>query len=93
LTLRWRLAPPGAFEWRQWGDEAVVFVHASGDTHALSAEASALLAALRAQPQAERSAAQWLESAGYDLAAPDDDAAEQLMGHLEAIGLVLRLAP
>lgn len=93
MTPRWRLAPPGAFEWRQWADEAVVFVHATGDTHALNAEASALLAALRGQPDAERSAAQWLESAGYDMAASDDEAAEQLMGHLESIGLVRRLLP
>lgn len=93
MTSRWRLAPPGAFEWRQWDDEAVVFVHASGDTHALNAEASALLAALRADPAAARTAAQWLESAGYDTATPDDDAAEQLMAQLEAIGLVRRLSP
>lgn len=93
MTLRWRLAQPGAFEWRQWDDEAVVFVHATGDTHALNVEASALLGALRTDADAARTAAQWLESAGYDLAAPDDDAAEQLMGHLETIGLVRRLSP
>lgn len=93
MTSRWRLAPPGAFEWRQWDDEAVVFVHASGDTHALNAEASVLLGALRADPSAARTAAQWLERAGYDTATPDDDAAEQLMAQLEAIGLVRRLSP
>ena len=68
-------------------------MHATGDTHALNAEASALLAVLRAEPDAAHTAAQWLESAGYDTAAPDDDAAEQLMGHLEAIGLARRVSP
>ncbi len=93
MTPRWCLVPRGAFEWRQWDDEAVVFVHATGDTHALGAEASAMLAALRARPDEARTAAQWLESAGFEAAASDDDAAEQLMTQLELIGLVRRHIP
>lgn len=93
MSARWRLAPPGAFEWRQWADEAVVFVHTTGDTHALNADATALLAACRAEPEAERTAAQWLACAGYDPADAGADAAEELMGPLEALGLVRRLSP
>jgi hypothetical protein len=58
----------------------------------MGAEASAVLAALRASPDDARTAAQWLEPAGYE-AAPDDDAAERLMGHLATLGLVRRLSP
>jgi PqqD family protein of HPr-rel-A system len=93
LTSRWCPVPLGAFEWRQWDDEAVVYVHATGDTHALGPEASALLTALRARPEECRTAAEWLEPAGLDPASPDDDAAEQLLRQLELIGLVRRQSP
>jgi len=80
-----------AFEWRQWAGEAVVFVHATGDTHALSADASALMSAMLKQDTEPRSAAQWLDVAGYDGAADHDAGA--LMAHLESIGLVQRHPP
>lgn len=89
-TSRWTVAAVGAFEWREWGGEAVVFVHASGDTHALSAEATALVAAMRAEPWAERSAAQWLDAAGFEATSTVNKDAEELMGRLETIGLVRR---
>lgn len=83
--MRWRGVPPGAYEWRQWDDEAVVFVHATGDTHALSAQASAVLATMRAHPGETRAAAGWL---GTDSAAGGDPS--PLLEGLLAIGLVQR---
>lgn len=86
--------PGAACERREWDGEAVVFVHASGDTHALSVEASALLAAMSGQAGPPRAAVQWLALAGFDIEGPDPDAqADALMAQLGATGLIERELP
>jgi PqqD family protein of HPr-rel-A system len=37
LRTYWRAAPDGALEWRQWGEEVVVFNEKTGSTHLLGA--------------------------------------------------------
>lgn len=79
------MAPAGSYEWREWAGQAVVFVHATGDTHALSLEATSLLAAMRAFPDQRLPASCWVQLARLDAAEGDYD--ESLMRALEAIGL------
>lgn len=99
------MAPPACFDWRAWDDEAVVFVHASGDTHALGPAASALLLAMLRDGGPARQAPAWLalitdaapgEPATADTAPITDAEAlafEQVLLGLERIGLVVRQAP
>lgn len=77
----------------------VVFVHSTGDTHALSPAASAVLATMLDNPGSALSAAEWLEAAAQEepAAAEVADADELhrfevMLGELEAIGLVQRVA-
>ncbi len=96
----WRLAPAGAFESRFWDAQAVVYVHATGDTHALSDDASALLSLIMRSEGRSESSQGWLR----ELLAPEgdaDDAAdgtvapgdlagfEQLLDSLSAVGLLM----
>lgn len=85
------MVPPEGYLWREWAGQAVVFVHATGDTHALSHEATTLLEAMRAQAGEGLAAAAWFERAG--LAQADDSDAEAVMEGLAAIGLVGQLRP
>ena len=82
--------PAGAYDWREWAGEAVVFVHATGDTHALSAQASALVAAMRRHPDEAHTTAGWLVIAGRAVDAGDSESEDSLMQGLLAIGLVRR---
>jgi hypothetical protein len=76
----------------------VLFVHATGDTHALGPAASAALATLLEQQGISRTADAWYELlAGEELNMPDVgqgqtsagvSAFEQLLAGLEGIGVV-----
>ncbi len=87
----WRAAPAGAFDWRDWDGQTVVYVHASADTHALSPPASAVLAAMLEQPQDERTTAQWLERLG--LPADDEADLDGVLQSLATTGVVVRGRP
>jgi len=92
LTTRWGSVPLDAYEWREWDGEAAVFVHATGDTHALSADASALLAAMRNRLELELPASEWLALA-LEAGASDEGYEDVLMQGLETIGLVRPTTP
>ena len=68
----------------------MVFVHATGDTHALSAEASAVLAAMRSHPGQAHATPEWLRIAGCTAEAGPGAPDDSLMPGLAAIGLVRR---
>lgn len=93
MTTRWRGIAPNDYEWREWASEAVVFVHATGDTHALSAEASAVLGAMRVHPDEALTPPEWLTLAGYASDSDDVELDETIMQGLLTIGLVRRDAP
>lgn len=81
--LRWCVAQAASYEWREWDGQAVVFVHATGDTHALSPDATTLLVAMRARSDESHPTAAWVQVAGLL-----DGDGEALMQGLAAIGLV-----
>ena len=97
----WHLNPDETFDFRSWDGEMVVFVHATGDTHALSVDASSLILTMREHPQAGLDGEAWLALAagsdGCELAPEarmcDGMAVESLLAGLAAIGLVRRIAP
>jgi len=81
--LRWCVAPAACYEWRDWDGQAVVFVHATGDTHALSPEATSLLVVMRARSNETHATPAWMQFANLA-----DGDGEALMQGLAAIGLV-----
>lgn len=98
MTTLWSAGPASCFDCRSWNGETVVFVSASGDTHALSVQASLVLAMLLESPEAARSAPAWLDiifpaddqSPADEADGKDDDKLEQLLLGLEKIGVVRR---
>jgi hypothetical protein len=45
-TPRWRIAETDVVDWREWGDEFVVYVASRAETHLLTAAAGSILLAL-----------------------------------------------
>lgn len=43
MVSAWVVPEASGFDWRQWTDDLVVFVHSTGATHALGTVASAVL--------------------------------------------------
>jgi len=84
----YRLTSPKGLLWRDWGDDAVVYNPASGNTHRLPAPAAHVLRSLQAQPAsvddlvAELTA--WVPERQSDLRAW----VSALLGELERVGLV-----
>ncbi len=58
--FRWAVVDSSHFDHRQWGDELVLYVVATGETHALGVAHSASMALLMEHPGMARTAAQWL---------------------------------
>jgi hypothetical protein len=96
----WAAADARCFDSRQWADDIVLYVVATGETHALAPAHSATLALLLAHPDAPRTADQWLRlmaeegESGADLAPLDP--AEQVavqgaLADLHHLGVVQRL--
>lgn len=81
MAQRWRLAPGQTLPHRGWGGDYVVYNSLSGDTHLLTAEAMALLLALR---DAEADAA----ALARRLALPAADDAADLLADLQELDLV-----
>jgi PqqD family protein of HPr-rel-A system len=81
-----------------WDQEAVVYVHATGATHALSPSASAVLATLLEHPGECLSCEAWLAAlsagdADEDLGPSDTEDLKSLhvvLDELESIGLAVR---
>ena len=67
----------------------MVFIHATGDTHALSIHASGVMSAMRSRPDLALSAHDWYAQA-FGADAADAEPGEEMMKGLEAIGLVQR---
>ena len=97
---RWRVVDTGGFDSRQWGDDIVLYVAATGETHALAPAHSATLALLLEQPGPPRTAAEWLALMPGDIepdaspAQQDDadlNAIDQALADLHRIGVVERL--
>lgn len=97
----WSVPAELGLDWRLWDEDLVVYVHLSGDTHALSPAASGVLATLLEQRGVSRSSADWLhaltdahEPAPQDGAQADADltALEEQLAGLERIGAVRRQA-
>jgi hypothetical protein len=59
-ALRWRAADRAAFDMRQWDGEVVLYVLASGETHALPPSHSASFLTLLEQAPVAQPAAYWL---------------------------------
>ena len=85
----WQILPGQSLSHRCWDDEVVLYNNLSGDTHLLSADALALLAALRGGPLSVAQLAQHL--------APGENDTEsvlcELLAALSSIHLVEHLAP
>jgi hypothetical protein len=97
----WAAAAACGFDSRQWGDDIVLYVVATGETHALAPAHSATLGLLLAHPGAPRTAAQWLNlmvdegESGGDQAPPEPAELAAVYGalaDLQQIGVVERLA-
>ncbi len=97
--MLWRAADPGGFEIRQWDGEVVLYVLASGETHALTLTHGAAFLTLLEQPGAGHPAGYWLAamSAGdvppshWDIQdAADLEVLTGVLADLHAIGVVER---
>ena len=99
-SCRWAALPPSELRFRQWDDEAVVHVPASGDTHLIGPAPAAVLAALLScHPEGRTSAALLADvfeppeaepEAEPRYAADDSELVHETLRSLEAIGLVRR---
>lgn len=99
----WCAREDAAFDWREWDDEMVLFVHATGDTHALGPASSAVLATLLEHRGSLRTASAWYALMGGGerdqagaverSALADVLAFEQLLTGLEGIGVVRHETP
>lgn len=96
----WRTQAEGRFDWRQWGEDLVIFVLETGETHQLSPASSAVLLTLLEQPGIARPASAWLAAmadGGADSicteAEGDLAAMEQALLGLEQLGAVDRRVP
>jgi hypothetical protein len=78
---RWHAAGAHAVACHRWGDDVVVYVHATGATHWLDAEGASAYLALRAVPEGVTSAA-LATLPGWPTHA------QEILGELEALGLV-----
>ncbi len=93
----WRLLAPGCFDHRAWSGEIVVYVHATGETHALDGLASTVLAALIRAPGSQVDAdgpLGWLDPDAEAGEVPTPDERAQLQAvfcTLERLGLVERV--
>ncbi len=95
----WAAAAQADFEWREWDGEAVVYVHATGDTHALSAEASTVLIAMMERPGETWPTRTWMALVMPGAAGADDLAEEEvlefehLLAGLRQVGVVCHAVP
>lgn len=96
----WGVAQASAFDSRQWGDDIVLYVVATGETHALVPAQSATLALLLEHPGTAVSASRWLHLMSDDssLPGPSDQedqadliALQEALNYLHHIGVVERL--
>jgi hypothetical protein len=96
----WAAADALGFDSRQWDDDIVIYVVATGETHALAPAHSATLTLLLAHPGALRTAAQWLSlmddeaESGADAVQRDEaelTAVQGALADLHRIGVVERL--
>ena len=82
-----RLNPNVGVARRNWGDETVVYLLASGDTHLLSASAGQVLDALSVGPLRS-------EAIAAMLGLPEDESElRELLGGLIRIGLIENCGP
>ena len=93
----WCAAPDGAFEWREWDGLIVAFVHATGDTHALSPDGSIVLGHMIEHRHTRLSAEAWwqrmtAEAERSHPANEDLEGFQRLLVGLESFGLVQRFA-
>jgi hypothetical protein len=96
----WAAAEPRCFDLRQWADDIVLYVVATGETHALAPAHSATLTLMLAHPTAPRTAEQWLrlmvEEGEAGAGEAPLDPAERIaidgaLAELQHIGVVERL--
>jgi PqqD family protein of HPr-rel-A system len=89
----WSALDSSHYDSRLWGDDRVVYVLATGETHALGPAPSATLALLLENPGKAHAAADWLAlmaDDGEGLAADDLAAISSALADLHRIGVVLR---
>jgi hypothetical protein len=91
-SSQWQVASGGSFSWRQWAGLAVVFVHATGDTHALSTEATAVLARMIERADTALYAAEWMADIFPQFDQEDFSVFEELLSGLAVTGVVRRIA-
>ena len=96
----WQTQAEGRFDWRRWGEDLVIFVLETGETHHLSPASSAVLLTLLEQQGTARPAQAWLAAmadGGAEPASTDSEsdliALERVLQGLEQLGAVDRLAP
>jgi hypothetical protein len=97
---RWCASDASCFDRRSWDDDIVVYVLATGETHALAAAHSATFSLLLEHAGQPRTAADWLalmveEAPSGDGSQPDLAerwALDQALADLHRIGVVDRLA-
>jgi hypothetical protein len=96
----WGVVRPAAFDSRQWGDDIVLYVVATGETHALVPAQSATLALLLEHPGTAVSAPRWLNLMSADSSLPaasvqedqaDLIALQEALNYLHHIGVVERV--
>jgi hypothetical protein len=96
----WRVVQPSRFDHVQWGDDIVLYVVDTGETHALTAAHGAVFLTLLEQSGTAQPAADWLACMSGD--SPPNSASagqepgdlrrvEDVLTSLERMGLVERL--
>lgn len=97
----WRAADVSTFDTRQWDEDLVLYMLASGETHALAWAHSATFLTLLEQPGTAQTASYWLAAMSAEdetAAAPHKDDATDLqalvkvLADLHSIGVVERLS-
>ncbi len=76
---RWRVADATCFDSRQWDEEVVLYVLATGETHALAPAQSATLSLLQEHPDLPRTVPDWLALMSGDADSADRPPAQQLL--------------
>ncbi len=95
----WRVVDAAGFDSRQWGDDIVLYVAATGETHALGSANSSTLALLLEHAGMAHTARQWLhlmtDEPGFDSTNEQQDQADLIaiqdaLNDLHRIGVVLK---
>ena len=85
----WRARPLAVADRRVWGDQTVLYVLASGETHALDEAASAVLGTLTEHPGTAATAEDWLQRLLRSSVEDDEPVLQEELAACEAALMLL----